>query len=663
MSRNKSSKDLDSLTKEDVVQAVVVADNFSDAFVPMTNDTPSCLLPLVNNCLLDHTLEWLSNSGVQEAFLFCSRHVEKVKEHIKNSKWNSDTNPLSLNIIVSETCLSLGDAMRDLDAKGLIRGDFILVMGDSVANVNLLPILEKHRKLQKTDKGLAMTVVYKYAGPSHSGRAPQDDVLVAVDKKTSKILFHQNRAASSDPKKVHIPMEIILERPSVDIYNDMLDTHISICSVSVLPLFSDNFDFQTRYDFIKGILMNEEILASSLAAYCISDREYAASVDSWHMYKNVTQNMIHRWTFPLVPDMLDIEGEKAYQYLRGNVYKQHPVTLSRSSIVEDDSVIGGGSKVGEDSTIQRSVIGRNCQIGKGVKIEDSFIWDGCIVEDNCSIQRSVVGNNCTVGRGAVLSQGCILGQGVYCPPGYQCNQRLQSTAGDEDFEKIGESAYIVQLDDDDSDSEDGGTKQIWNELFSNENFVDDVDGDSDVSSEMSDDSARSVSPVLDDTKLFFNEVVDSLKRGFEDKLHCDNLILEINSSRYAYNVSMREVNLLVVKAILSLPKSETDSYLSQLWQLLTYFMPILKNYIKNPVAQSDCLQALKEVGLAEKAFLSGVPKLLNVLYDQDILSEEVILKWFSDLKAEPETKDLCRVADPFIKWLKEAEEESESESD
>ena len=41
MARNKSNKDLDSLKKEDVIQAVVVADNFSDVFVPMTNDTPS----------------------------------------------------------------------------------------------------------------------------------------------------------------------------------------------------------------------------------------------------------------------------------------------------------------------------------------------------------------------------------------------------------------------------------------------------------------------------------------------------------------------------------------------------------------------------------------------------------------------------------------------
>jgi hypothetical protein len=38
--------------------------------------------------------------------------------------------------------------------------------------------------------------------------------------------------------------------------------------------------------------------------------------------------------------------------------------------------------------------------------------------------------------------------------------------------------------------------------------------------------------------VFFSEVVDSLTRGYDDKLHPDNLILEINSSRYAYNVSV-----------------------------------------------------------------------------------------------------------------------------
>lgn len=42
--------------------------------------------------------------------------------------------------------------------------------------------------------------------------------------------------------------------------------------------------------------------------------------------------------------------------------------------------------------------------------------------------------------------------------------------------------------------------------------------------------------------VFYTEVIDSLMRGFDEKLSCDNLILEINSSRYAYNVTVKEVN-------------------------------------------------------------------------------------------------------------------------
>lgn len=93
--------------------------------------------------------------------------------------------------------------------------------------------------------------------------------------------------------------------------------------------------------------------------------------------------------------------------------------------------------------------------------------------------------------------------------------------------------------------------------------------------------------------MFYHEVLDSLARGYEDKLACDNLILEINSSRYAYNVSVKEVNYHVVRALLNLPKGPED-YLTRLAKNLVYFQPILNNYIKrNREAQMDCLQAIE----------------------------------------------------------------------
>lgn len=52
---------------------------------------------------------------------------------------------MSVHIIVSESCRSLGDGMRDLDAKGLLRGDFILLTANNVSNIKFLPILNVHK--------------------------------------------------------------------------------------------------------------------------------------------------------------------------------------------------------------------------------------------------------------------------------------------------------------------------------------------------------------------------------------------------------------------------------------------------------------------------------------------------------------------------------------
>ena len=50
-----------------------------------------------------------------------------------------------VSVIVSEDCLSVGDALRDIDAKSIIKSDFVLVNGDMVSNVKLGDIIQKHK--------------------------------------------------------------------------------------------------------------------------------------------------------------------------------------------------------------------------------------------------------------------------------------------------------------------------------------------------------------------------------------------------------------------------------------------------------------------------------------------------------------------------------------
>lgn len=52
---------------------------------------------------------------------------------------------MKVHIIASESCRSFGDCLRDLDAKGLLRGDFVLLEPATISNIDLLPLIKKHK--------------------------------------------------------------------------------------------------------------------------------------------------------------------------------------------------------------------------------------------------------------------------------------------------------------------------------------------------------------------------------------------------------------------------------------------------------------------------------------------------------------------------------------
>lgn len=95
--------------------------------------------------------------------------------------------------------------------------------------------------------------------------------------------------------------------------------------------------------------------------------------------------------------------------------------------------------------------------------------------------------------------------------------------------------------------------------------------------------------------VFLTEVIDSLERGFKEKTEPDYLILEINSSRYAYNMSLSEVNFYVVKAVLNLYpiKESSGNVLTAFNQIFAQLHGVVKNYIRGPQAMSDCLKAIE----------------------------------------------------------------------
>merc|ERR1711915_440182 len=75
----------------------------------------------------------------------------------------------------------------------------------------------------------------------------------------------------------------------------------------------------------------------------------------------------------------------------------------------------------------------------------------------------------------------------------------------------------------------------------------------------------------------------------------------------------------------------------------------------------------KTIEVHESVLLPRVPHIFKALYEEDILEEEVLFDWAKKVSKKNVSKETAtkihEKAQPFIKWLKEAEEESESEDD
>ncbi|XP_045492377.1 translation initiation factor eIF-2B subunit epsilon [Colias croceus] len=642
--------------KENIIQAVVIMDEFNNNFNPITNEKPLGLLPLAGVPLVDYVLESLAAGGVGEVILFTCQEPAKIRDHIKNCKnekvpW---TFSMEVQILSSETCQTRGDVMREIDAAGLIRGYFIMLGVNTITNVNFAALLEQHKQTCKKDKGAAMTLVYKELAWDHPLISNDKSIFVAADGKSKKILLYQKYKPKCKDSTISLPLDCVLQHSEIKLHHNLLDASIAVCSPSVPPLFSDNFDFQNRHDFINGLLINEDILASTMYYTLLKGNQYAAAVTNWKTYHIICMDVIHRWAHPL-----SIETGSFYQnqyaFMGKHNYIKTNCVLSRSCTLVEDVIIGSDTHTSDMSSLSKTVIGDKSNIGKNVTIHGSHIMNNVVIKDNCKIMNSFIDDNCVIEENSIL-EGAIIAAGAKVNRGSKLKGSIIEKLDKDKNEKISKSTSESGTEWENESSGDGDDEQVGFEKQWS-------DSESCYSSDSSAQSTLPNSPVPDDTNIFLQEVVDSLARGYEEKLKCDYLILEINSSRYAYNIQLHEVNFFVVRALLSLPiLMESKNVLVTVKDILKFFHPVLANYIKTKSAIMDCLKAVEDSCIKNEWLNGKAGQVLHLLYDADVIDEDSLLEWYEDLK-EDESEIVNQTSlVKFFEWLQEASEESE-ESD
>ncbi|EEY56405.1 translation initiation factor eIF-2B subunit epsilon, putative [Phytophthora infestans T30-4] len=415
--RNPSASASDDTRREAPLQAVLFADSYSETFRPITLTLPKVLLPLANVPMLEYSLEFLAASGVQEVLLFCTGHAEAIERFIDNE--SQVAKRLDVTCVSSPSCLTAGDALRELDRRQLVQSNpFVLMSGDVVANVDLQAAIAEHKSRKKADPNCIMTSIFKELRPNFatSVRPLDAELVVGVDAATSQLVLYEDEP---DRRSTRLATLFLEDHAQIALRSDLLDCYLDICSPEVLLKFAEDFDYQDlRRDFLHNEVQNYE-LGKKFFVKVITD-EFAARVMDPRTYAGVSQAILQRWVFPMVPDAnyLGAGAVTHYEYLRGMRYKDANVTLARTCDVQRECILGAGTTIAEHTRVRKSAVGKNCAIGEKVTIDGSFLWSNVVVEDGAVVTNAILCDNVVVKRGAVIGEGCVLSFGVVIGEGF-----------------------------------------------------------------------------------------------------------------------------------------------------------------------------------------------------------------------------------------------------
>ncbi|XP_061348460.1 uncharacterized protein LOC133293858 [Gastrolobium bilobum] len=702
------------------LQAILLADSFTTKFRPITLERPKVLLPLVNVPMINYTLTWLESAGVEEVFVFCCAHSKQVINYLEKSEWFSQPN-FAVTTIESQNSVSAGDALRVIYEHNVIHGDFVLISGDTISNMSLTQALLEHKERRKKDSNAVMTMVIKRSKPNpniHQSRLGTDELFMAIDPDTKQLLYYEDKADHSKGI-LHLDKSLLVDNPSLSLHHDKEDCYIDICSPEVLSLFTDNFDYQhLRRHFVKGLLV-DDIMGYKIFVHEIHS-DYAARIDNFRSYDTVSKDIIHRWTYPLVPDVMNF-GNTATKLERQGMYRASEISQAQSAVIGPFTVIGSGTHIGNNTKILNSVIGKGCKIGSNVHIEGCYIWDNITIEDGCRLRHAIVCDGVTMKSGAVLEPGVVLsfkvvvGQEFVVPPYSKVSLLQQPIEEDSDEElEYADSTSAITSKVDKLDVEiasqvlethfspsselgvggvgyvwskcEGGHEEEWRHsvapipadkiLEAMKTMEDDLElthdgsilppsGELKPNSNNSDDDDNEDS--RDDSYYFEKEVEATFLRAVHESIQVDHLILEVNSLKLSYNKLTADcagaVFYAMMKYALDTPHSSADSLIQNAQVVLKKWKKVLTSYLIDLDEQIEVILKFEEMCLeSAKEFAPLFTKILHYMYNEDIVEEDAILSWEDEKKdADESDKVFVMQAQKLIQWLKEAPEEDEEE--
>lgn len=582
--------------------------------------------------------------------------------------------------------------MRDLDGRDLITGDFLLVSGDVVSNIDLEPILAKHRARRDKDKNSIMTIILREAGlHNHRKRSKGRKPVFIIDPKTERCLHYEEADfRSSSSHSISVDPGASKSHKEIELRGDLLDCYIDICTPDVLGLWSDNFDYSNlRSSFLHGVLKDYELNGKTIYTHITND-QYATRVRNVHAYDIVSKDILGRWTYHLCPDSNMLPGQ-LYHFEKGNIYSEVDVSTARTSKMERKVVLGRWTRVGERTLIADTTVGRNCQIGCNADISGSYIWDDVRIGDGTKVRRAIIASGARIGKNCIIEPGALVSFGAHVDDGTHVSgtsRVLRANRKDEDndmkvvSQAAGASGSTTQAPSSDDDSDASSILGLSNsrasllehsisefsESETDRESLPEISRRSSLRSDQSSDSA----PNRDFHIVATADILEGLQNGFS----AENISLELVGLRMKEDASQHQVRYAVVAAFMKrisnlmnptgLPGLTAREAVEQVFRK---YKELVRRTLfdQSEVVKGDQIDLLLLIQKDAVGRPQGEPLfafIANELWRLGLVEAGGIIQWWDDDRSKHGELTRARpLVEPFIKILRDSDEGSEEESE
>lgn len=351
------------------MKAVIMAGGQGTRLRPLTSNAPKPMMPLANRPMMEHIIDLLKRYDINEIVVTVAFMANAIRSYF------GDGSEFGVQITYATEDTPLGTAGSVRNAMGELDDTFLVISGDVLTDIDLGAIVAEH----KAKNALATIGLVRVEDPLEYG-------IVITDEDGT--------------------IERFLEKPTWgQVFSDTINSGIYVLEPEVFNWIEPEVSVDFSSDVFPKLLEDGRKVIGAVS------EGYWEDVGTLQSYLRA-----HK-------DILDSKVE---------------VEIAGFEI-SDGVWLGEGAEVHPEAKITSpAVIGDNCYVAEGVQLRQySVLGAGVRVRRDSELERTVVQDNAHLGeqvrlRGTVVGRSCDLRRGVRCEDGV--------VIGDEVF--VGEDSVI-----------------------------------------------------------------------------------------------------------------------------------------------------------------------------------------------------------------------------